>query len=83
MPSKSSAKDQAQSKFHKVEGNFSGDAREAQHKPGLEAEGRNEECSARFKTKTGQVNNVPGKQEYGVSIAGSPSGCGRGRALIP
>ncbi len=58
---KSSTKDQAEGKFHKVKGEFREIAGQLSMKPKLEAEGKDEKIAGKVQEKIGQVENVFGK----------------------
>lgn len=58
---KSSIKDQAQGKFHKVKGKLREIAGKLSMKPKLEAEGKDEKRAGKVQEKIGQVKNVLGK----------------------
>ena len=58
---KSSTKDQAEGKFHKVKGNLREIAGKLSMKSKLEAEGKDEKIAGKVQEKIGQVENVLGK----------------------
>ena len=58
---KSSTKDQAVGKFHKVKGELKEIAGELNDDPNLEAEGTNEKIAGKAQEKIGQVKKVVGK----------------------
>ena len=58
---KSSTKDQAEGKFHKVKGKLRETAGKLSMKPKLEAEGKDEKIAGKVQEKIGQVENVLGK----------------------
>lgn len=58
---KSSTKDQAEGKFHKVKGKIKEIAGKVSDDPKLEAEGKDEKRAGKVQEKIGQVKNVLGK----------------------
>ena len=58
---KSSTKDQAEGKFHKVKGKLTEIAGKIGGKPELEADGRDEKIVGAVQEKIGQVKKVVGK----------------------
>jgi len=58
---KSSTKDQAKGKFHKVTGKLKEIAGKLSKNPDLEAEGKDEKRAAKVQEKIGQVEKVLGK----------------------
>ena len=58
---KSSTKDQAEGKFHKVKGRIKEIAGELSDNPKLEAEGTDEKIAGKVQEKIGQVKKVLGK----------------------
>ena len=58
---KSSTKDQAEGKFHKVKGKLKEIAGELSDDPDLEAEGTVEKIAGKFQEKIGQIKKVLGK----------------------
>jgi uncharacterized protein YjbJ (UPF0337 family) len=58
---KSSTKDQAEGKFHKVTGNLKEIAGKVSMNPDLEAEGKDEKSAGKIQEKIGQVEKVLGK----------------------
>jgi uncharacterized protein YjbJ (UPF0337 family) len=58
---KSSTKDQAEGKFHKVKGKLTEIAGKISGKPELETEGRDEKIAGAVQEKIGQVKKVVGK----------------------
>ena len=58
---KSSNKDRAEGKFHKVKGKLREIAGKLSMKPQLEAEGKDEKIAGKVQEKIGQVENVLGK----------------------
>jgi uncharacterized protein YjbJ (UPF0337 family) len=58
---KSSAKDQAEGKFHKVKGKLKEIAGELSNDPELEAEGANEKIAGKVQEKIGQIKKALGK----------------------
>jgi uncharacterized protein YjbJ (UPF0337 family) len=58
---KSSTKDQAEGKFHKVKGKFKEIAGELSDNPELEGEGIGEKIAGKVQEKIGQVKKVLGK----------------------
>jgi len=58
---KSSTKDQAEGKFHKVKGNFKEISGKLSDNPKLEAEGSGEKIAGLVQEKIGQVEKVLGK----------------------
>lgn len=58
---KSSTKDQAEGKFHKVKGKIKEIAGKISKNPKLEAEGKDEKRAGKVQEKIGQVKNVLGK----------------------
>jgi len=58
---KSSTKDQAEGKFHKVKGKLKEIAGELSDNPKLEAEGAAEKIAGKVQEKVGQVKKVLGK----------------------
>ena len=58
---KSSTRDQAEGKFHKVKGKLKEMAGELTDDPKLEAEGTNEKIAGKVQEKIGQVKEVFGK----------------------
>ena len=58
---KSSTKNQAEGKFHKVKGKLREIAGKLGTKPKLEAEGKDEKIAGKVQEKIGQVENVLGK----------------------
>jgi uncharacterized protein YjbJ (UPF0337 family) len=58
---KSSMKDQAEGKFHKVKGKLKEIAGKLSRKPELEAGGKDEKIAGKVQEKIGQVENVLGK----------------------
>ena len=58
---KSSTKDQAEGKFHKVKGRIKEIAGELSDNPKLEAEGTDEKIAGKVQEKVGQVKKVLGK----------------------
>ena len=58
---KSSTKDQAEGKFHKVKGKVKEIAGELSDNPKLEAEGTDEKIAGKVQEKIGQVKKVFGK----------------------
>jgi len=57
---KSSTKDQAEGKFHKVKGKLKEVAGELNDNPKLEAEGTGEKIAGKVQEKIGKVKNVLG-----------------------
>ena len=58
---KSSTKDQAEGKFHKVTGKLKEIAGKVSTNPDLEAEGRDEKWTGKIQEKIGEVEKVLGK----------------------
>ncbi len=58
---KSSTKDQAEGKFHKVKGKLKETAGKLSDNPKLEAEGTGEKIAGKVQEKIGQVKKVLGK----------------------
>ena len=58
---KSSTKDQAEGKFHKVKGKVKEVAGKLSDNPELEAEGTDEKIASKVQEKIGQVKKVLGK----------------------
>ncbi|MDR3553481.1 MAG: CsbD family protein [Syntrophobacteraceae bacterium] len=58
---KSSTKDQAEGKFHKLKGKLREIAGQLGRKPRLEAEGKDEKIAGKVQEKIGQVEKVVGK----------------------
>ena len=58
---KSSTKDQAEGKFHKVKGKIKEIAGKVSENPKLEAEGKDEKRAGKVQEKIGQIKNVLGK----------------------
>lgn len=58
---KSSTKDQAEGKFHKVKGEIKEIAGKVSENPRLEAEGKDEKIAGKVQEKIGQVKKVLGK----------------------
>ena len=58
---KSSTKDQAEGKFHRVKGKIKEIAGELSDNPKLEAEGTDEKIAGKVQEKIGQVKKVLGK----------------------
>ena len=58
---KSSTKNQAEGKFHKVKGKVREIAGKLSMKPKFEAEGKDEKIAGQVQEKIGQVENVLGK----------------------
>ena len=58
---KSSTKDQAEGKFHKVKGKIKEIAGKVGMNPELEAEGKDEKIAGKVQEKIGQVKKVLGK----------------------
>jgi len=58
---KSSAKDQAEGKFHQVKGKVKEMAGKITDNPKLEAKGKSEKIAGKFQEKIGQVKKVLGK----------------------
>jgi uncharacterized protein YjbJ (UPF0337 family) len=58
---KSSTKDQAKGKFHKVKGTIKEIAGKVSDNPKLEAEGTGEKIAGKVQEKIGQVKKVVGK----------------------
>ena len=57
---KSSTKDQAEGKFHKVKGKIKEKVGKATNNPDLEVEGKNERTAGKIQKKIGQVEKVLG-----------------------
>ncbi len=58
---KSSTKNQAEGKFHKIKGRFKEIAGELSDNPKLEAEGAGEKIVGKFKEKISQIKKILGK----------------------
>jgi uncharacterized protein YjbJ (UPF0337 family) len=58
---KSSTKDQAEGKFHKVKGRLKEIAGDLSDNPKLEAEGTGEKIAGKVQDKIGQINKVFGE----------------------
>jgi uncharacterized protein YjbJ (UPF0337 family) len=60
-PMKSSTKDQAEGKFHKVKGTIKEIAGKVSNDPDLEGEGKNEKKAGKIQKKIGEIEKVVGK----------------------
>ena len=58
---KSSTKDQAEGKFHKIKGKIKETAGDLSDNPELEAEGTDEKIAGKVQEKVGQIKKVLGK----------------------